>query len=164
MKSPKRLGFEAYADLALVLFIVLGASLLLYGASFLPEPRFEPLGSAALPRGLAILLLFFASIIAVRAFGKTADDEGNQSAGNEAVPEKAFWRGWAMFAALVLYVAALDFFAVPFVIATALMLLASGLILNGFSLRSAFVFGLVGVLLALSLSFVFTNFLYVDLG
>ncbi|WP_158259812.1 tripartite tricarboxylate transporter TctB family protein [Phyllobacterium phragmitis] len=155
-------------DLILALCVVIGASLLLYGASSLPAPRFEPLGSAALPRGLAVLLIVFAAIIAVRALlrvGADTADEFDEIAREEAAASGvSLWRGWAMFITLVTYVAALDFAEVPFVAATTLMLVVNGFVLSAFSVRSIVTFGAVGIILSLSLSFVFFNFLHVDLG
>ena len=58
------------ADLLLAIFAFLAAVILLIGASDLPPPRFEPLGSAALPRILAVIIIFFSLLIALRAYLK----------------------------------------------------------------------------------------------
>lgn len=45
---------QTLADLTLAVLTIFGAGLLFLGALSLPPPRFEPLGSAALPRILAL--------------------------------------------------------------------------------------------------------------
>ena len=58
---------EIVVDLALAAFALAGAGLLYYGSSGLPPPRFEPMGSAAVPRILASLLVLFAIILSASA-------------------------------------------------------------------------------------------------
>lgn len=153
-------------DFALCAFVGLCAGILLYGSASLPAPRFEPLGSAALPRALAVILLVLSAIIAVRAVlrlkGTAAADEEPtaESAKSGFAPHRAA----LLFAALVVYVAALDVFRVPFVPATTAMMTASGLILHRADWRTGLLFAALGLGLSLALSFVFTHFLYVDIG
>lgn len=153
MRRPGARG----SDAALAGFALVVAALLLVGSAGLPPPRFEPLGSAALPRILAGLLILFAGIILVGAWRRreTPDAEG------EAPPSAL--RGLGAFGALVLYVAALDRLGVPFVPATVAFVTGMGALLAGLRWRSLLAFLAFGVVLALLIDAVFTRFLHVDL-
>ncbi|WP_163266380.1 tripartite tricarboxylate transporter TctB family protein [Chelativorans alearense] len=157
---------EMAADLILSGLVAFAAAVLLYGAASLPPPRFDPLGSAALPRALGVLMLIFSAIIAVRALTrrKLPDDDEGWVVPNEEEPRAASpVRGLLIFVALVAYVAALDFARAPFVPATTVMMAVSGLVLHRVDWRTGLLFGAIGLGLALGLSYVFTHFLYVDL-
>ena len=96
---------QTIADIILAVLVAAGAALLFIGAAELPPPRFEPLGSAALPRILGTLLIFFAVILVIRALLRLRAGQASAAAPSGADPR----RGALVFVALVLYVAALDF-------------------------------------------------------
>jgi len=173
-------------DLALALAVLAGATLLFVGAADLPPPRFEPMGSAALPRILGALLTMFATIIGVRAVwrlrtgagetdeqaaasgaqsARTGDDgesEGTDESDAPAPPPNAV-RTLSVLAALVLYVVALDLLGWPFVPVTAAFVLALGTLLTERRVPTLCVFAVYGLGLAVTLHAVFTRFLYVSL-
>lgn len=148
------------ADLVLAALIVAGAALLFIGASELPPPRWEPLGSAALPRILGVLLILFAVIIAIRAALRWRRDVTVETDHSEASPQ----RGALVFGALVVYVAALDFGHVPFLPATVAFVCAVGLSIGERTWRNALTFTALGFLLALAISIVLERFLYISIG
>lgn len=160
-------------DTALAAFALLMAGLLAFGSIGLPPPRFEPMGSAAVPRILAGLIALFALIILVKAWVGNAP-RGSRSAesgsGADRAPVRAPpARSLVAFVALVAYVAALDFGQAPFVPATVLFVVTMGLILAvrtslRTSWRTILGFALLGLVLAIGIDTVFTRFLYVDLG
>lgn len=171
-------------DLLLAVCAIAGAALLFWGASELPPPRFEPLGSAALPRILGAAIGVMALIIAVSAIFRlrsrseaasgirTSASTENVSVNvedldNEEAPANLVERpiqGTLVLVALVLYVASLDMLRVPFLAATTLFMIAIGLILNGLRVRSVVAFGILGFLLGFGIRFVFTRYLFIDLG
>lgn len=151
------------ADLALAAVTLAGAVLLLVGAMELPPPRFEPLGSAALPRILAGLLILFAGIVAIRAVlrqppGALQPDTG--TTGPRADPR----RGALVFAALVAYVFALDVFQVPFLIATPVFVAATGIAIGARTWTNLAIFATLGLALAFAISLVLEKLLYVRIG
>ncbi len=174
----------AWVDLALVLAVLAGAGLLFVGASTLPPPRFEPMGSAALPRILGGLLVFFAMIIAIKAIwqlrgsadsnvvsDKTDDTASSTSSANSAIKsdseESALTgqlRGICVFACLILYIVALDILQWPFIPVTAAFVTVVGTALSPQRLQALWKFALFGLVLAAGLYLVMTRFLYVDLG
>lgn len=151
---------QSMADLVLAGLIILGAILLFVGAAELPPPRWEPLGSAALPRILGALLIVFAAIIATSAALRWRRGSAVETPPSEADPR----RGVLVFGALVLYVAALDFGRAPFVPATVIFVAAVGLSIGQRNWRNAALFTALGLGLALAISTIFERFLYISIG
>lgn len=140
--------------------------MLLIGAASLPPPRFDPLGSAALPRCLAVLMLVFAAWIALgalRALAGATPAPGQEPA-REAAANARPMRGVIVFAALLAFVAALDFLRVPLIPATTVFMAVVGLAVSGATLRTGAIYAAFGLVLASGLSWVLSSFLYVSFG
>lgn len=150
------------ADLALALLTIAAAALVLFGARDLPPPRFEPLGSAALPRILAGLLIVFALIIAISALLRQRRDDFVPVA--ESGPRPDPRRGALVLAALVAYVFALDVLRVPFLFATPPFVAATGLAIGARTWRNLVIFLAFGFALAFGISLVLEKLLYVRIG
>lgn len=150
------------ADLLLAIFAFLAAVILLIGASDLPPPRFEPLGSAALPRILAVIIIFFSLIIALRAYLKNKTSTSVSSFVGETDVEPR--RGALVLAALIIYVFALDVLRFPFLVATPVFVIAVGLSIGERSWTNALAFASLGLLLAFGISFVLEHLLYIRIG
>ena len=150
------------ADLALAALTVAGAILLLIGAMDLPPPRFEPLGSAALPRILSGLLLVFAVIVAIRALLRHRS--GTLERVTEEGPKADPRRGALVLVALVAYVFALDVLRIPFLIATPVFVAATGLAIGARTWSNLAAFATLGLALAFSISLVLEKLLYVRIG
>lgn len=158
MSESKR---RSIADLALSLLVAAGAVVLFIGAAKLPPPRFEPLGSAALPRILGVLLLLFAAILAVRAASRLRRGWiAPVTEASEADPRK----GFAVLLALVVYVFALDVLRVPFVPATTVFVAVVGLSIGARSWINLVIFTSIGLVLALAISNILSRFLYITIG
>ncbi|MEP3332220.1 tripartite tricarboxylate transporter TctB family protein [Sedimentitalea sp.] len=158
MTEAKR---RALADLALSLLVAAGAVVLFVGAAKLPPPRFEPLGSAALPRILGMLLLLFATILAGRSVmrmrrGWLAPTIETR----DADPRK----GLAVLVALVAYVFALDVLRAPFVPATTVFVVVVGLSIGARTWLNCAVFAVLGLVLSLAISTILSRFLYITIG
>jgi putative tricarboxylic transport membrane protein len=158
-QSHKRDIYLALASLGL-------AALLFYGSMGLPPPRFEPMGSAALPRIMAGLIVLFSLILlfgAVRqSIGASASDlEISAPSGASGI---ARLRPLGVPACLIAYVGALDFLQAPFVPSTIILVVALGLLLSKPTIRTAVIFALFGIVISILINLVFTHFLYVDLG
>lgn len=159
--SSEHIKVQALGDLALAAFVIAGASILFIGASSLPPPRFEPLGSAAMPRILGSILIAFALMLALRAV-LTLAKPGGQSISEAGI--QLPYRGIIVFALLVAYIAALDFVRAPFALATTVFVMCAGMTMHKLSLRSALVHGALGLFLSLSLDYVFSTYLFVRIG
>lgn len=151
---------KAIADLALLAVIGVGVVVLFVGASSLPPPRFEPLGSAAMPRILGVILVCLGIPVAFAAIRDLISESDNEPRADIKLP----FTGIAVFLALVAYVAALDFAQLPFVPATAVFVALVGIAIDSVSLRVLAIYGGLGLVLSSILSYVFSNFLYVQIG
>ena len=149
------------ADLILAALVSAGAAILFIGAAELPPPRFEPLGSAALPRILGGLLFCFAAVLALRAISRL------KAAAPSTLTEQSHTnprQGVAVFVALVAYVFALDVLRIPFVPATTAFVLAVGLSIGARTPRNIAVFLALGLILSVAISTIFSRFLYITIG
>ena len=154
---------KTIADLALAALTLVGAAILFIGAHSLPPPRFEPLGSAALPRILGGLLVVFALIIAVSAVmrhRKSVPVPQEDTSKPKLDPK----RGALVFIALIAYVFALDVLRVPFIAATPLFVIATGVAISGVNWRGLAAFAVLALLLAVFISTVFERLLYIRIG
>ncbi|WP_226781445.1 tripartite tricarboxylate transporter TctB family protein [Oceaniglobus trochenteri] len=152
---------RSIADLVLSLLVAGGAVILFIGAADLPPPRFEPLGSAALPRILGALLLLFAAILALRAGLRLHRGwVAPKAEVNGADPRK----GFAVLLALILYVLALDVLRVPFVAATTVFVVVVGLSIGARNWRNLLVFAGLGLVLSLAISTILSRFLFITIG
>lgn len=151
---------EAFADLVFAGLVIGAAMILFIGAADLPPPRFEPMGSAAVPKILGMIMVLLALAIGGRAILKLRVLPADAPI-EQMVP---FWRGGAVFVSLVLYVAALDFGRVPFVLATTIFITAAGMIMGKINLRSAGFFAGLGICVSTLIYFVFTHFLFIQIG
>lgn len=160
-QTPVHTRTRAFGDLALAAFVIIGAGILFVGASSLPPPRWEPLGSAAMPRILGGILIVLALTVAARALLTLA--KADRTSANEPALVLPY-RGIIVFGLLVAYIAALDFGRVPFVVATTLFVMCAGMTMHRISVRSALVHAALGLVLSLSLDYIFSTYLFVRIG
>lgn len=157
---------EQKQDVSLALASMFLAGLLFYGSIGLPAPRFEPMGSAALPQILAGLIVLLSALILMRAFRTNTTVDGAPD-NKQPVASGGLWpklRPFAVPLSLVAYVASLDTFRAPFLPTTIVLVVVLGLLLSKPSLRNATIFTVFGAVLSFSIDLVFTRFLFVDLG
>ena len=150
------------ADLSLAVLAMTGAAVLLIGASDLPPPRFEPLGSAALPRILALLIIVFSVIVALRALLQIKNRIVEPAAGKGGDVDPR--RGALVLVALIMYVFGLDVLRVPFLVVTPLFVIAVGLSIGARSWINVAAFSALGLVLAFGISFVLEYLLYIRIG
>lgn len=160
------------ADTLLGLGALVVSGILWWGSAGLPPPRFEPMGSAALPQILAALITLFALIILLRAVLSqrqlsVREENLEASPSVQRDPSEASaspTRAVIVLILLLIYVAALDMGRLPFLPCTVVLVTVLGVLLSKPSLRNLAGFALFGFLLAFAIDTVFTQFLYVDLG
>lgn len=150
-------------DLGLCGAALILAALLLIGAASLPAPRFEPLGSAALPRAMAVVIAMLGLIVGIGAIrrkaGKLPDPEDEFAI--EAPPGGAF-KSLGVFVGLVAFVFSLDRLHVPFEVAATCFVVWSGCVIGGWSLRSALGLAIFGAALSLLVAWVLRTWLYIE--
>jgi putative tricarboxylic transport membrane protein len=157
------------SDLVLAAFSILIAVLLFVGSASLPPPRFEPLGSAAMPRGLGVIIVILSLIILTRALlnfrksPKVTPDAENVAEGKHGPVSRQPSRSVLTFLALFVYIFLLDVLQAPFVPVTTLFFVATGLAIGESSVRSAAVFFGLGLTLAILISLTLSQFFYISL-
>jgi len=158
VSAPGRPAGPAIGDIVFAAVMIALAALVFVGTADLPPPRYEPIGSAAIPRGVAITMALLAVIVLVRALAGAGDDISGEAVGRRAVT-----RVLAIAGLLVAYVALMDARVVGFRIATVPFLALSCVILGGFGPRLLAVSAVFSVVLTLSVHAAFTRLFYIDL-
>lgn len=149
-------GAVAWGDLAFALAVIVAAAVVWVGTADLPPPRYEPVGSAALPRGIAAIMACLALVVAFRARGRgtSSDEPGSPADALRAV----------LLGALVVgFVAIMDARLLGFRPAAAIFVLAACVILGGVAPRRLAAYAAFAIVLSLGLHAVFTQLFYVDL-
>lgn len=150
----------AYGDLAFAAAVIAAAALVWIGTADLPPPRYEPIGSAALPRAIALIMALLALVVATKAL---RGGRGGRGTGAERAPATAIARAVVLAAVVFLFVAVMDARLVGFRPAAIVFLTATCVILGGFGWRRLAAFAVFSAVLTIGLHAVFTRFFYIDL-
>ncbi|GAB5377315.1 MAG: hypothetical protein AcusKO_37770 [Acuticoccus sp.] len=147
------------ADVALALSVGGFAALLLWEADKIPPPFFDPLGSAALPNAIALVMAVLATIVLLRAVAAHPFPALVRPTDYRPRPDIAL--GIVILA--LAYVAAMEYGVLGFRAATVLFVALACALLGRLQPRIA----LVGVLVALVVGFggayIFTNVFFIAL-
>ncbi|MEM7695424.1 MAG: tripartite tricarboxylate transporter TctB family protein [Pseudomonadota bacterium] len=147
----------AWGDLAFAGIVIAAAGVVWFGTADLPPPRYEPVGSAALPRGIATIMAILSVFVAVRAVRAKASGPGARQ--SLAGPVRVL----ALAVLLVAFVAVMDARLVGFRPAAAIFLVGTCLTLGGFSWRRLGAYTGFSLILAIGLHAIFTRLFYIDL-
>lgn len=151
--SPQQRG-EA---LCLLLLAATGVALLI-GAAALPEPMFDPLGPAGLPRWIGWLLL---ALTALRTAGFVLERRTSAPQYVKAEPELL---RLALASVITLaYLAVLTAKALPFTGVTMVFLAALGAAMTDLTARKLITVAAIAVVMSLTLTYVFADVLSVVL-
>ncbi len=145
-------------DLLFAAGIAVAAVVVFIGTIGLPPPRYEPIGSAAIPRVMAAILLLLSALLIFDVLRRPANTDP-QEAPRVATPLAPILSA----AAIIAYVAVMDSGLLGFQPATALLVFGLAFGLTGFRRRAALPAAVFAILLALGTFYVFTNFFYIDL-
>ncbi len=151
---------EPLADILFAVTVLALAGIVWWGTASLPPPRYEPLGSAALPRALALAMALLGLVLLGRAWaGRRLQAAPASDLGFRPRP----WLAAGVLAVLVLYVASMDLRLLGFVPASILALVLIGAMLTGFDRRRLpWLAGFV-VVLVIAVQLLFTRVFYIDL-
>lgn len=146
-----------WGDYLFALVVIAAAGLVWFGTADLPPPRYEPVGSAALPRGIATIMALLAIVVAVRARGVAAPP--SEAGGGLAGPLRVAALGTLM----VVFVLVMEARHVGFRPAAAVFLFLTAAVLGGIAPRRLAGYAVFAVVLSLGLHAVFTRLFYIDL-
>jgi len=150
-------------DICFALAMLVFAGIVWWGTADLPPPRYEPIGSAALPRALALVMAVLSLVVLVRAYARQqARGESRPTAASAAFRPRPLL-AIAVFVVLVLYVLVMDQRLLGFIPASIIAFTVIGGLLAGFTVkRLPWLTGFV-VVLVTAIWLVFTRFFYIDL-
>jgi putative tricarboxylic transport membrane protein len=153
-------------DLALALAITVFSIVLYRQADLLPPPFFDPLGSAAVPKATAIVLVVLAACLLVqRAFhleGGGMSMPARPADGEQEVPPAPFTALGAI-ALPVAYIAVLQAGWLSFPEASALFVMALGALFGQGRRAVLLALPVIALVTGYGLNHIFTEILYVDL-
>ncbi len=152
-------------DLLLALAVILLALVVYWQASLLPPPFFDPLGSAAVPKFVAVVLVLLAiGVIVERLRAVPGERSGGlvPETGDEPTPD-APWTALASIVLPVLYVTAMQAGWLAFAQASTLFVFALGGLFARFRPRLLLLLVPVALIAGYGLDHLFTEILYVDL-
>jgi putative tricarboxylic transport membrane protein len=131
------------ADIAIAIFILIGAAFLYHETAAIPEPRFEPLGSAFFPQVILIAMMVLALVQIVQSlfFRPKKEEEKNQIEGKAPARGSAVYIGLTLFLSFA-YILSISLSLLNFYVGTSIFIF----LLTGFlgSLRiRAWILGLL---------------------
>lgn len=150
-------------DICFALAMLVFAGVVWWGTADLPPPRYEPIGSAALPRALAAIMAVLSLIVLARALARQRAPGADRTAAVSAPFSPRPLLAIAAFLVLVLYVLAMDQRFLGFIPASIIAFTIIGGLLAGFTVkRLPWLVGFVVVMVGL-IWLIFTRFFYIDL-
>mgnify|MGYP001201439857 CR=1 FL=1 len=148
-------------EIALSISLIIFSAIVYYSSLELPDPVYEPLGSAALPKGLAIIMSLLSLIVIFRAIPKikTYKPTTNTDDNVTSRPKLAI----LIFIITLIFIGILDFGILGFLPAGIMYLSAIGYLMTHRDLKRFPWILAFSVILTVFSYYVFTKFFYIDL-
>ena len=148
-------------EIALSISLIIFSIIVYYFSLELPEPEYEPLGSAALPQGLAVIMSLLSLIVIIRAIPKikTYKPTTNTDEIVTSRPKLAI----LIFIITLIFIGILDFGILGFLPAGIIYLSTIGYLMTHRDLKSFPWIVAFAVILTVFSYYVFTKFFYIDL-
>ena len=149
------------SEIALSISLIIFSAIVYYSSLELPEPVYEPLGSAALPKGLAVIMSLLSLIIIIRAIPKIKNYKpiNNTDENITSRPKLAI----LIFIITLIFIGILDFGVLGFLPAGIIYLSTIGYLMTHRDLKRFPWVITFSVILTVFSYFVFTKFFYIDL-
>jgi putative tricarboxylic transport membrane protein len=152
--NPK---FEIALSVGLILFSIL----VYYFSLDLPEPEYEPLGSAALPQGLAVIMSLLSLVVIFKAIPRLKTYEASVDPNPEVIPRPLL--SVAIFILTLIFIGVLDFGILSFMPAGIIYLTVIGYLMTNRDLKRLPYVIVFSVILTVSSFYIFTKLFYIDL-
>ena len=148
-------------EIALSISLIIFSIIVYYFSLELPEPEYEPLGSAALPQGLAVIMSLLSLIVIIRAIPKikTYKPTTNTDDNVTSRPKLAI----LVFIITLIFIGILDYGILGFLPAGIIYLSTIGYLMTHRDLKSFPWIVAFAVILTVFSYYVFTKFFYIDL-
>ena len=142
-------------EIAMAIGLILFGAVIYWASLELPEPQYEPLGTAALPMSLAVITFFLAMLLIARAVPRLKETIDVDDATSEVTPHPKL--AVFVFALTVLFVLVMDYEILSYLPAGIIYLTLVGFILNHRQVSK------LPWILTVSTYYIFTKFFYIDL-
>ena len=153
--------YHSIQDYVISAFTIVLAGLVLWGARDIPPPFFDPLGSAAVPKAAAYILIALALGISIRRFfqNKHSPGAGLEDEGYQLEPLRAV--GVVLFS--ILYTLGMGIGLFGFKWGTLFYITLTGVMLAKGNKPAMLISLALGLLFGFGGSYLFTNIFYIDL-
>lgn len=149
------------ADILLAIGMIIFSAIFYISSLDLPPPRYEPLGSAALPQGLAFIMTFLSVILIVRALLHLKTFKKLEDEVTDVTPRPLL--SAIIFGLTLVFIALLDFEILSFIPAGILYLTSIGYFLTHRNLKRLPLFFVYSTVFVVSNYYIFTKIFYIDL-
>ena len=148
-------------EIALSISLIIFSIIVYYFSLELPEPEYEPLGSAALPKGLAVIMSLLSFIVIVRAIPRIKTYKPTTNIDNNVTsrPKLAI----LVFIITLIFIGILDFGILGFLPSGIIYLSTIGYLMTHRDLKRFPWILAFSVVLTVFSYYVFTKFFYIDL-
>lgn len=154
-------GWDVVVGLALVAL----AAVVWWQAGRLPPPTFDPIGPAAIPKAVALVIAVLGLTMCAVALQAARAGDADPAVGGAEAPQgwPALRRALAVVAMLLLYGGLLEVKGFGFTLATILFVAATGILLSRGERRVMLASVVCALILAFGCRYVFTQIFYIDL-
>ena len=148
-------------EIALSIGLIVLSIIVYYFSLDLPEPEYEPLGSAALPQGLAVIMSLLSFVIIYKAIPRLKTYEVVVDPNPEVMPRPML--SIVIFILTLIFIGVLDFGILSFMPAGIIYLSVIGYLMTNRDLKKLpYVIGF-SVILTVTSFYIFTKLFYIDL-
>ena len=156
---------DGRADLALAVTVWIFSAIVYWGASLLPPPIFDPVGSAAIPKLISVILAVLSALILCQRLMELRHRQpalAEQATDNADMPLRP-GLALACIAIMAGYVAVMNFHLLGFREATVPFVVLLGGTLCRFRRSTVVVITISALAIAIGFSWLFSEILYIDL-
>jgi putative tricarboxylic transport membrane protein len=149
------------SDIILAIGMIIISAVVYIGAMELPPPRYEPLGSGAIPKGLAVIMAVLSVFLIIRALPHLKTFEGNHDEITDITPRPLL--AAITFGLTMLFIAVLDFEILSFMPAAIIYMTSIGYFLTHRNLKRMPYYFAFSVVMVVGNYYLFTKVFYIDL-
>ncbi len=149
------------SNLILILFCISYAAFILWGAAEIPPAFFDPLGSAAVPIGCAILILLLSTLLVLQSLRQKT------TVATEDPSDLGYRQRWDKAAGIVLltvcFIGSMSLGLLGYDTAAAAFTFGAVILLGGISKQVCIVAAVLAILMGFGGHYLFTEIFYIDL-
>lgn len=158
-------------DIILSLSIIVFSIIIYINTLDLPPPKYEPMGAAALPRVLAVLLSIFSLFILIKAIVKRRRASppeqiitpGEPNGGVSETFQQGYMKAAIVFTLTCIYVFVMSAKLTGFLLATIVYMFLAGTAMKRANLSGKVKMASFTIVFSVATFFIFTRFFYIDL-